>query len=97
MHLKLILESYRSNDSNMVHFPLYCLHLTENIMLVQKPSHVHKKDGSSVKAKSSMLENAIRELEKMVAECKLQSSCRTSIPSNMVLWNFVINSIFFLL
>ncbi|OAY58330.1 ubinuclein-1 isoform X2 [Manihot esculenta] len=39
-------------------------------MQVTKPSHVHKKDGSSVKAKSSMLENAIRELEKMVAESR---------------------------
>ena len=32
---------------------------------------MHKKDGSSVRPKSSLLEKAIRELEKMVAECKL--------------------------
>ena len=31
---------------------------------------MHKKDGSSVRPKISMLEKAIRELEKMVAECK---------------------------
>ncbi|XP_048436497.1 ubinuclein-1-like isoform X6 [Pyrus x bretschneideri] len=35
-----------------------------------KSSHVHKKDGSSMKSKSSMLEKAIRELEKMVAESR---------------------------
>ncbi|KAJ9146219.1 hypothetical protein P3X46_028511 [Hevea brasiliensis] len=39
-------------------------------MQVTKPSHVHKKDGSSVRPKSSTLENAIRELEKMVAESR---------------------------
>lgn len=38
---------------------------------MQKSSHTHKKDGSSVRPKSSMLEKAIRELEKMVAECEL--------------------------
>ena len=40
-------------------------------VIVQKPSHVHKRDGSSAKHKGSVLETAIRELEKMVAECKL--------------------------
>ncbi|XP_011002437.1 PREDICTED: ubinuclein-1 isoform X2 [Populus euphratica] len=35
-----------------------------------KTSHVHRKDGSSVRPKSSMLEKAIRELEKMVAESR---------------------------
>lgn len=44
--------------------------LISNINILQKSSHVHKKDGSSIKSKSSMLEKAIRELEKMVAECK---------------------------
>nr|BAJ53189.1 JMS09K11.7 [Jatropha curcas] len=39
-------------------------------MQVTKPSHVHRKDGSSVRSKSSMLENAIRELERMVAESR---------------------------
>ncbi|XP_024019105.1 ubinuclein-1 isoform X3 [Morus notabilis] len=35
-----------------------------------KTSHMHKKDGSSIRPKSSMLEKAIRELEKMVAESR---------------------------
>lgn len=35
-----------------------------------KTSHTHKRDGSSVKAKSSMLERAIRELERMVVESR---------------------------
>ncbi|XP_061972681.1 ubinuclein-1 isoform X2 [Populus nigra] len=35
-----------------------------------KTSHVHRKDGSSVRPKSSILEKAIRELEKMVAESR---------------------------
>lgn len=39
--------------------------------ILQKASHMHRKDGSSVRPKGSMLEKAIRELEKMVAECKL--------------------------
>ena len=54
---------------------------------MQKSSHAHKKDGSSVRPKSSMLEKAIRELEKMVAECKFKltsifcsdAGCNTSI------------------
>ncbi|CAI0395746.1 unnamed protein product [Linum tenue] len=33
-------------------------------------STVHKRDGSSVRPKGSMLEKAIKELERMVAECK---------------------------
>jgi hypothetical protein len=35
---------------------------------MQKPTHI-RKDGSSVRPKNS-LEKAIRELERMVAECK---------------------------
>ncbi|KAG6602125.1 Ubinuclein-1, partial [Cucurbita argyrosperma subsp. sororia] len=35
-----------------------------------KTPYVHKKDGSSVRPKSSLLEKAIRELEKMVAESR---------------------------
>lgn len=35
-----------------------------------KTSHVHRKDGSSVRPKGSMLEKAIRELERMVAESR---------------------------
>jgi ubinuclein len=39
---------------------------------MQKSEYMHKKDGSSVRPKSSMLEKALGELEKMVAECKSQ-------------------------
>ncbi|WCJ44428.1 wound-responsive family protein [Euphorbia peplus] len=39
-------------------------------MQVSKPSYIHRRDGSSVRSKSSALENAIRELEKMVAESR---------------------------
>lgn len=50
--------------------PLFILNL-----YMQKTSHMHKKDGSSARPKGSMLEKAIRELEKMVAECKVSSYC----------------------
>jgi ubinuclein len=40
--------------------------------VMQKSEYMHKKDGSSVRPKSSMLEKALGELEKMVAECKSQ-------------------------
>lgn len=43
------------------------------IYIVQKTSHVHRKEGSSVRPKGSMLEKAIRDLERMVAECKKYS------------------------
>ena len=46
-------------------------------MILQKPENMHKKDGSSVRPKISMLEKAIRELEKMVAECKF-GNCLSS-------------------
>ncbi|KAB5568560.1 hypothetical protein DKX38_002353 [Salix brachista] len=36
----------------------------------ERTSHVHRKDGSSVRPKSSILEKAIRELERMVAESR---------------------------
>lgn len=39
------------------------------IKTTQKTQLVQRKEGSGVKQKSSMLEKAIRELEKMVAEC----------------------------
>ncbi|XP_022141688.1 uncharacterized protein LOC111011989 isoform X3 [Momordica charantia] len=39
-------------------------------MQTAKTPYVHKKDGSSVRPKSSLLEKAIRELEKMVAESR---------------------------
>ncbi|GMN45522.1 hypothetical protein TIFTF001_014710 [Ficus carica] len=35
-----------------------------------RTSHMHKKDGASIRPKGSMLEKAIRELEKMVAESR---------------------------
>lgn len=38
-------------------------------IVMQKASHMQRKDGSTVRPKGSMLEKAIRELEKMVAEC----------------------------
>ena len=37
---------------------------------MQKSEYMLKKDGSGGRPKISMLEKAIRELEKMVAECK---------------------------
>lgn len=43
------------------------------IGIAQKTSHLHRKEGSSVRPKGSMLEKAIRELERMVAECKKYS------------------------
>ncbi|XP_057987087.1 ubinuclein-1 isoform X2 [Hevea brasiliensis] len=63
--------SFRSKEKNGVH-ELPDLNMPEAKMSMQvtKPSHVHKKDGSSARPKSSMLENAIRELEKMVAESR---------------------------
>ena len=36
---------------------------------------MHKKEGSSVRPKTSMLEKALCELEKMVAECKIGYLC----------------------
>lgn len=44
-------------------------HLIDNYKILQKVPHVQRKEGSSVKSRSSMLEKAIRELEKTVAEC----------------------------
>ncbi|GLT77922.1 hypothetical protein SLA2020_494760 [Shorea laevis] len=39
-------------------------------MQTTKTSHMHRKDGSAIRTKGSMLEKAIRELEKMVAESR---------------------------
>ena len=39
--------------------------------VTQKYENMQKKEGSSVRPKTSMLEKALRELEKMVAECKI--------------------------
>ncbi|XP_019461794.1 PREDICTED: ubinuclein-1-like isoform X2 [Lupinus angustifolius] len=41
-----------------------------DLNLSEKSENVHKKDGSSVRPKTSTLEKAIRELEKMVAESR---------------------------
>ncbi|KAK3230571.1 hypothetical protein Dsin_002452 [Dipteronia sinensis] len=43
---------------------------SKNAVNTTKTSHIHRKDGSSVRPRSSMLEKAIRELEKMVAESR---------------------------
>ena len=39
---------------------------------MQKSEHVLKKDGSSARPKITTLEKAIRELEKIVTECKFR-------------------------
>ncbi|RDY00223.1 hypothetical protein CR513_16628, partial [Mucuna pruriens] len=48
------------------------LNLSEGKSAIQaiKSENMHKKDGSSVRPKTSMLEKALRELEKMVAESR---------------------------
>jgi hypothetical protein len=63
------LSSYHRNYGNC--FSLYAMSRLVLILVLnfmQKPTHI-RKDGSSVRPRSS-LEKAIRELEKMVAECK---------------------------
>ncbi|KAG8633188.1 hypothetical protein MANES_18G082300v8 [Manihot esculenta] len=63
--------SVRSKEKNGVHeLPDLNMPDAKMPMQVTKPSQVHKKDGSSVRPKGSMLENAIRDLEKMVAESR---------------------------
>lgn len=46
--------------------------------ILQKASHIHRKDGSSARPKGTMLEKAITELERMVAECKFGKCCDDS-------------------
>ncbi|XP_030524393.1 ubinuclein-1-like [Rhodamnia argentea] len=41
---------------------------------ISKPSHSHRKDGSSFRPKSTMLEKAIRDLERIVAESRPPAS-----------------------
>ena len=62
------LSSYYRSDGNC--FSLYIMFVLV-LMLFHKflQKVTHRKDGSNVRPKSS-LEKAIRELEKMVAECK---------------------------
>lgn len=69
------MKDYYVGSFNIVHI---CIHVNGadipfNIM--QKASAMHRKDGSSVRPKGSILEKAIRELEKMVAECKFNACC----------------------
>ncbi|XP_050238656.1 ubinuclein-1 isoform X2 [Mercurialis annua] len=64
-------SSLRSKEKNGVH-ELPDLNIPDGKISMQiiKTSHVHKKDSSSVRSKGSVLENAIKELEKMVAESR---------------------------
>ncbi|XP_061362959.1 ubinuclein-1-like isoform X2 [Gastrolobium bilobum] len=61
----------RSKEKNGI-CELPDLNLSEgkSAMQATKSEYMHKKDGSSVRPKTSMLEKAIRELEKMVAESR---------------------------
>ncbi|KAI5589282.1 hypothetical protein BDE02_05G151900 [Populus trichocarpa] len=66
-------SSARSKEKNGVReLPDLNLNISDGKIYTQaaKTSHVHRKDGSSVRPKSSILEKAIRELEKMVAESR---------------------------
>lgn len=51
-------------------FLLEPISIGDLVLNMQKNSHLHKKEGSSVKPKANLLEKSIRELEKMVAECE---------------------------
>ncbi|XP_073260623.1 ubinuclein-1 isoform X2 [Populus alba] len=65
--------SVRLKEKNGVReLPDLNLNISDSKIYAQaaRTSHVHRKDGSSVRPKSSMLEKAIRELEKMVAESR---------------------------
>ncbi|KAG5250828.1 ubinuclein [Salix suchowensis] len=65
--------SVRSKEKNGVHeLPDLNLNISDTKIYAQaaRTSHVHRKDGSSVRPKSSILEKAIRELERMVAESR---------------------------
>lgn len=43
---------------------------SEPAILQKTVQHLHRKDGASVRPKVSSLEKAIRDLEKIVADCK---------------------------
>lgn len=64
-------SSYPGNSATSLVSNVFSMALVYNLNLNVQKTHVHKRDGSSVRPKSSMLEKAIRELEKMVAECKI--------------------------
>ncbi|XP_039033233.1 ubinuclein-1-like [Hibiscus syriacus] len=59
-------QSFRPREKNGIREQSDAKHA----MHTAKSSHMPKKDGSSLRAKSSMLEKAIRELEKLVAESR---------------------------
>ncbi|KAJ8773341.1 hypothetical protein K2173_028518 [Erythroxylum novogranatense] len=65
-------NSIRSQEKLDIH-ELPDLNFPESKIATQttKTSHIHKRDGSIVRPKSSMLEKAMRELEKMVAESRV--------------------------
>ncbi|KAJ0085047.1 hypothetical protein Patl1_08272 [Pistacia atlantica] len=61
--------SVRQREKNGIH-ELSTFNVSDGKNQTTKISHIHKKDGSSARPKSSMLERAIRDLEKMVAESR---------------------------
>lgn len=79
-----VTSTLNNNEGNCAHGLGIVIHETRFInqflfgsqvylnVIMQKSEYMHKKDGSSVRPKTSMLEKALRELEKMVAECKFQ-------------------------
>lgn len=50
---------------------------------MQKSENVLKKDGSTARPKITTLEKAIRELEKIVAECKFGKCFKAQIIGNV--------------
>ncbi|KAJ4836411.1 hypothetical protein Tsubulata_015858 [Turnera subulata] len=64
-------QSFRAKEKNGVR-ELPDLNIPDGKVSMQptKNSHVHRKDGSGARPKSSMLEKAIRELENLVAESR---------------------------
>ncbi|XVF36983.1 hypothetical protein REPUB_Repub19eG0105800 [Reevesia pubescens] len=64
-------QSVRPREKNAVReLPGVNVSDGKHAMHIAKSSHMPKKDGSTLRPKSSMLEKAIRELEKMVAESR---------------------------
>ncbi|KAF1893891.1 hypothetical protein Lal_00002434 [Lupinus albus] len=66
----LKISSHSKEKKVMRELPDLNLSEGNSTMQVTKSDYMHKKDGSSVKPKTSTLEKAIRELEKMVAESR---------------------------
>ncbi|XVE60275.1 hypothetical protein DITRI_Ditri05aG0115800 [Diplodiscus trichospermus] len=64
-------QSVQPREKNSIHeMPDANVSDGKHAMHTAKSSHMLKKDGSTLRPKSSMLEKAIRELEKMVAESR---------------------------